>query len=96
MQFEAVESQHFLTLRRTPFPHVLIEQALLEMGGSGPEGMAYRKKVLAAAGWPHDGLVPFAKYPDQAASAFNHIRQAMADDPDGESLLALLAKKPAR
>ena len=33
--------------------HVLIEQTLLEMGGGGPEGMAFRKKVLAAAGWPH-------------------------------------------
>jgi hypothetical protein len=93
MQFEAVESQHFLTLRRTPFPHVLIEQTLLEMGGGGAEGMVYRKKALAAAGWPHDGLVPFAKYPDQAAIAFNHIRQALLGDPDSEGLLALLAKR---
>lgn len=93
MQYEEVVSQHFLTLRRTPFPHVLIEQALLEMGGSGPEGMSYRKKVLAAAGWPHDGLVPFAKYPDQAAAAFNRVRLALASQPDMEGLLALLQAK---
>jgi hypothetical protein len=95
MQYEEVVSQHFLTLRRTPFPHVLIEQALLEMGGGGPAGMSYRKKVLAAAGWPHDGLVPFAKYPDQAAGAFNRVRLALASAPDAEALLAALGVKPA-
>jgi len=95
MQYEEVASQHFLTLRRTPFPHALIEQALLEMGGGGPAGMRYRKKVLAAAGWPHDGLVPFAKYPEQAASTFNRIRLALVSGPDADGLLALLGVKPA-
>lgn len=93
MLYEIVEAKHFITLRRTPFPHALIEQALLEMGGSGPEGMAFRKKVLAAAGWPHDGLVPFAKYPEQAAEAFNRIRLALGEGPDAEALLLRLARK---
>ncbi|MEC5205793.1 hypothetical protein QF022_000749 [Vogesella perlucida] len=93
MLYEIVEATHFITLRRTPFPHVLIEQTLLEMGGGGPEGMAFRKKVLAAAGWPHDGLVPFAKYPDQAAEAFNRVRLALGEGPDADTLLARLTKK---
>ncbi|MFN4237578.1 MAG: hypothetical protein ACK4FZ_10135 [Vogesella sp.] len=90
MLYDIVESRHFVTLSRTPFPHLLIEQALLEMGGGGPEGMGFRKKVLAAAGWPHDGLVPFAKYPDQAAEAFNRIRLALGEGPDAATLLQRL------
>lgn len=93
MSYEIVEAKHFVTLRRTPFPHVLIEQALLEMGGSGPDGMAFRKKALAAAGWPHDGLVPFAKYPDQAAEAFNRIRQVLEGGANAANLLQVLAQR---
>lgn len=93
MSYEIVEAKHFVTLRRTPFPHVLIEQALLEMGGSGPDGMAFRKKALAAAGWPHDGLVPFAKYPEQAAAAFNRVGQALDGGADAASLLAVLSQR---
>jgi len=90
MLYDIVESRHFVTLSRNPYPHVLIEQALLEMGGGGPEGMSFRKKVLAAAGWPHDGLVPFAKYPDQAAEAFNRIRLALGEGPNADALLVRL------
>ena len=93
MSYEIVEAKHFVTLRRTPFPHVLIEQALLEMGGSGPDGMAFRKKALAAAGWPHDGLVPFAKYPDQAAEAFNRIRLVLEGGANAANLLQVLAQR---
>ncbi|MFC3531555.1 hypothetical protein ACFOLG_05090 [Vogesella facilis] len=91
MHYDTVESGHFLTLRKTPFPHALIEQRLLGMAGGGPAGMAFRNQVLAAAGWPHDGLTPFAKYPDKAAAAFNRIGRALADDPDCAQLLAALA-----
>lgn len=88
---EEVLPAHFSTLRRTPFPHVLIEQRLLHMGGNGAEGMSFRKQVLAAAGWPHDGLVPFAKYPDQATSTFNRIRLVLREDSAQDSLLQALS-----
>ncbi|WP_174872942.1 hypothetical protein [Vogesella oryzae] len=91
MHYETVEPNHFLTLRKTPFPHVLIEQKLLAMAGGGQQGMDFRRKALTAAGWPHDGLTPFAKYPDKAAAAFNRIARALAGDPDCEQLLAALA-----
>lgn len=87
---EEVLSAHFMTLRRTPFPHVLIEQRLLAMGGSGPDGMSYRKQVLAAAGWGYDGLTPFAKHPDLAAKAFNRIREVLEENSSKDSLLAAL------
>lgn len=90
MHYETVEAGHFLTLRKQPFPHVLIEQQLLAMGGGGQGGMDFRRKVLAAAGWPHDGLTPFAKYPDKAAAVFNRIGHALADNPDCAQLLAAL------
>ena len=92
MQFsEEVLPIHFSTLRRTPFPHVLIEQRLVQIGGGGNDGMGFRKQVLNAAGWPHDGLVPFAKYPDQASTAFNRIRQVLEEDSQKDTLLASLA-----
>lgn len=90
MELEEIHPTHFTTLRKTPFPHTLIEQKLMELGGNGVDGMAYRKQVLAAAGWPHDGLVTFSKYPDQAATVFNRIRVALKTDPDRDGLLGTL------
>ncbi|GHD70455.1 hypothetical protein ACFSQE_02175 [Vogesella fluminis] len=88
---EAVHPDHFSTLRRTPFPHALIEQQLMQMGGGGVAGSAFRKQVLQAAGWPHDGLVPFAKHPQLASTAFNRIRLALSEHRQPDKLLAALA-----
>lgn len=92
MQYEVIMPNHFLTLRKTPFPHALIEQRLVEMGGGGQAGMDFRKQVLAGAGWGYDGLTPFAKFPDKAADAFNRIREALEADPAPDALLAALTK----
>ncbi|POA99441.1 hypothetical protein C2134_06645 [Chromobacterium sinusclupearum] len=90
MHFDEVHSKHFVTLSRTPQPHVLMEQALVAMGGGGNDGMNFRKQALAAAGWSYDGLVPFAKHPDHAAQAFNKLRQAFAKADTPEQLLEAL------
>ncbi|AUH50224.1 hypothetical protein CXB49_05005 [Chromobacterium sp. ATCC 53434] len=92
MHFDEVHSKHFVTLSRTPLPHTLMEQALVAMGGGGNEGMNFRKQALAAAGWQHDGLVPFAKHPDKAAEAFNRLREAFAGANGPEALLQALEK----
>ncbi|MCD4484237.1 hypothetical protein LQR31_07080 [Chromobacterium vaccinii] len=90
MHFDEIQSKHFVTLSRTPLPHTLIEQALVAMGGGGNDGMNFRKQALAAAGWSHDGLVPFAKHPDKAAEAFNRLREAMAGAESPDALLKAL------
>ena len=89
---EAVHPDHFSTLRRTPFPHALIEQQLMQMGGGGVAGSSFRKQVLLAAGWPHDGLVPFAKHPQLASTTFNLIRLLLEQHPQPDALLAALAR----
>lgn len=88
---EAVHPDHFSTLRRTPFPHALIEQQLMQMGGGGVAGSSFRKQVLLTAGWPHDGLVPFAKHPQLATTTFNRIRLLLDQHPKPDTLLAALA-----
>ncbi|UTH74605.1 hypothetical protein [Chromobacterium sp. IIBBL 290-4] len=90
MQFDEIHSKHFVTLSRKPLPHTLIEQALVNMGGGGNDGMTFRKQALAAAGWEYDGLVPFAKHPDKAAEAFNRLRQAMASAETADAVLQAL------
>ena len=90
MHFDEIHSSHFVTLSRTPLPHTLIEQALVNIGGGGNDGMNFRKQALAAAGWSYDGLVPFAKHPDKAAQAFNRLRAALASYTSAEALMAAL------
>lgn len=93
MQFDEVQSEHFSSLSRTPFPHVLIERALQQIAGGDANGAQFRKDVLAAAGWPHSGLVTFGKYPDQAAAALNRIRLVLQESEDPATVLAKLRQQ---
>ncbi|SFZ70239.1 hypothetical protein [Chitinimonas taiwanensis] len=93
MQFDEVQAQHFSSLSRTPFPHVLIERALQQIAGGDANGAQFRKDVLAAAGWPHSGLVTFGKYPDQAAAALNRIRLVLQESEDPATILAKLRQQ---
>ncbi|QDQ27135.1 hypothetical protein FNU76_12605 [Chitinimonas arctica] len=90
MEFAEVQAQHFSTLSRDPFPHVLIERALLQLVSGEGESAQFRRNVLAAAGWPHSSLISFGKYPDQAATAFNRIRLVLAQSEDPATILAKL------
>ncbi|MBM5572733.1 MULTISPECIES: hypothetical protein [Deefgea] len=93
MQFDEIQAVHFNTLSRTPFPHVLLEQALLQLGGGGVDGSKYAKQVLAAAGWRHASVVSYGKYPEEAATAFNKIRAVLANNEDPTALIELLSKR---
>lgn len=90
MEFDEVKAQHFSSISRDPFPHVLIERALQQIAGGDANGAQFRKDVLAAAGWAHSGLVTFGKYPDQAAVALNKIRLVLAESEDPDTILAKL------
>ena len=90
MQFDEVLPEHFNTLSRTPFPHVLIEQALLQMGGSGVDGSKFAKQALNAAGWKHASVVSYGKHAAEAAAAFNKIRTAFSPELTASELLERL------
>jgi|GEM_PF-2567913 hypothetical protein len=95
MEFEEVDPTHFSTLRREPFPHVLIEQTLSQMGEGGVRGNNFRKEALNAAGWPFDGLTTFSKHPQQAADAFNRLRRVLAVHKRPDAVIkALIAENP--
>ncbi|WP_288841316.1 hypothetical protein [uncultured Deefgea sp.] len=91
MPFDEVFPTHFNTLSRNPFPHVLIEQALLQLGGGSVEGSKFAKQALTAAGWRHASVVSYGKYPEEAATAFNKVRLVLMDDPNAEQLMQRLA-----
>ncbi|HEY9104948.1 hypothetical protein [Chitinimonas sp.] len=90
MQFDEVQAEHFSSLSRNPFPHVLIDRALIQLGGD--HGGPYRNSVLAAAGWIHSNLTPFSKHPAEACNAFNRIRAVLAETEDPDAVLAALKK----
>jgi hypothetical protein len=90
MQFNEVQAAHFGMISRDPFPHVLIERALLQMGEQTPNGAKFRSDVMAAAGWKHSSLTSFGKYPDDAAAAFNRVRVALEQSQEPGAVLKIL------
>lgn len=91
MQFEEVLPEHFRTISRTPFPHILIDRALMQLGGNGPTAAHFHMQVLAAAGWKHHSMIPFGQYPQEAADAYNRIRQVLNSTEDPKNILQELA-----
>jgi hypothetical protein len=92
MLFDEVQVQHFSSISRDPFPHVLIERALIQIGG-GEKGTQFKNDVLAAAGWTHSALTPFGKYPEQACMAWNRVRAVLAETEDPATILERLRQK---
>ncbi|ALP43556.1 hypothetical protein [Aeromonas schubertii] len=90
MTFDEVTPEHFTTFSRVPPPHLQMEQLLMQLGGGGTEGTAFKKKVLLAAGWSHTGVVSFGKYPQEACNAFNRLRLVLAETEQPEEILERL------
>ena len=93
MQFDEVKPEHFSTISRDPFPHILIDRALLQISGGDARAAKVRVDALAAAGWAHSGLGPFGRYPDQAAAAFNRLRTVLEITEKPAQVLAELQKQ---
>ena len=93
MQFDEVKPEHFSTISRDPFPHILIDRALLQISGGDARAAKFRVDALAAAGWAHSGLVPFGRYPDQAAAALNRLRTVLEITEKPAQVLAELQKQ---
>ncbi|WP_348946284.1 hypothetical protein ABHF33_07040 [Chitinibacter sp. FCG-7] len=93
MQFNEVLPQHFSTIARDPFPHVLIERALLQMAEGKLDGPKFRNQVMLAAGWKHSNLTSFGKYPEEAAAAFNRLREILLSNETPEQILSALTGK---
>ncbi|NHQ87043.1 hypothetical protein HA050_13070 [Iodobacter sp. HSC-16F04] len=93
MQFDEVIPDHFNIISRTPLPHVLIEQALMQLGGGGVEGTTFKRNALLSAGWKHASVVSYGKHPAEATAAFNKVRAVLALSQDPAAIMDQLQKK---
>ena len=71
-------------------PHLKIEAALIELGGTGVRGTEFKLRALKAAGWKYGKMTPYGTNPILAAEAFNRIRMALSASNDPEQLLQVL------
>lgn len=86
-EFKEVSPDDFLTFSREQPSYVAIEQALIELGGGGNQGVEYKKEALSAAGWNYGKLVSYGAHAGKAADAFNKIREALAQTEDSSEML---------
>ena len=73
-------------------PHLLIEQALVAMGGGGVRGTQFKRDSLRAAGWKYDKMKSYASKSTEARDAFNRLRVALSKAGDARELLAALSE----
>ena len=90
MTFDEVKEDDFMKIGGDKPPHLLIEAALIKMGGEGVGGFEYKKQVLKAAGWKHHELVSYTSKPKDATEVFNRIRVALEKTEDKDQLIDTL------
>ncbi len=70
--------------------HLLIEEALIKMGGDGTLGGTFKKEVLKMAGWTGGALTTYASRSQVAAEAFNRVREALEKASNADELKSQL------
>lgn len=91
MDIKEVQPNDFLTFSREKPAHVLIEQTLIDMGGTGNKGVEFKKDVMTKAGWKYGKLVSYGAHPETAAAAFNKIRNVLESTRDPAEILKKLS-----
>lgn len=90
MNIAEVHEDDFSRIGGEKPPHLKIEAALIEIGGSGVRGNDFKLRALKAAGWKYGKMMPYGSYPKAAAEAFNRLRGALSTSADQEQLLQAL------
>lgn len=85
--FSEVKPEDFTTFSPKPAPHILIENELIKIGGTGTVGISFKSEVLKLAGWKYGDLSSYGRNPELASEAFNRVRQAIAKTDNKEQLL---------
>ena len=88
--FAVVQAEDFMKIGGDKPSHLLIEEALIKMGGTGPDGGDFKKEVLKMAGWTGGALTTYASRAQVAAEAFNRVREALENTSDPEQLKSQL------
>ena len=74
-----VQPEDFMKIGGDKPPHLLIEQTLIALGRESGSGGAFKKEALKLAGWTGSSLTTYASRANVAASAFNRIREVLAE-----------------
>lgn len=88
--FNVVEPEDFMKFGGEKPSHLLIEEALIRMGGGGTSGGNFKKEVLKMAGWTGGPLTTYASRSQIAAQAFNRIRELLQTSASADELKAQL------
>lgn len=69
---------------------LLIEDALVAIGGGGKAGVNYKYDVVKAAGWKYERLTSYGKDAALATQAFNRVREVLAVTSDADAIMEAL------
>ncbi len=75
--YPEVQPEDFMKIGGDKPPHLLIENALISLGGKSGNGGAFKKEALKRAGWNGGALTTYASRSQLAAEAFNRIREVI-------------------
>lgn len=84
--YPQVEPKDFMKFGGDKPSHLLIEEALIRMGGAGSAGSNFKNEILKMAGWTGGKLTTYASRADLAAKSFNRIRLALESAKTAEEL----------
>lgn len=90
MNFDEVKVEEFTRISSEVPPHRKIEAALVDLGGKGVAGNAFKRDALKAAGWGYGKMTSYGAKPEAAAKAFNRLREALAHADSADALIAAL------
>lgn len=84
--FNIVDPEDFMKFGGEKPSHLLIEEALIKLGGGGVNGGTFKKEALKLAGWNGGPLTTYASRSKVAAEAFNVIRELLESTASAEEL----------
>ncbi|MCV2403646.1 hypothetical protein OFY17_12260 [Marinomonas sp. C2222] len=89
-QFAEVQQDDFMKFGGERPSYLLIEDALMELGGHGVNGNNFKNDMIKLAGWTGGALTTYAQRAAVAQAAFNKIRAVLPKVSTAAELEALL------
>lgn len=93
MSFDEVQVDDFSKIGGGRASFLLIEDALIEIGGQGVNGTNFKTDALRAAGWSYGKLTTYASKAEKAVVAFNKVRMALSQSDDKDEVLKLITNQ---
>lgn len=76
-EFAEVQQDDFMKFGGERPSYLLIEDALMELGGHGVSGNNFKNDMIKLAGWTGGALTTYAQRAAVAQAAFNKIREIL-------------------